>query len=293
MRQSSTRWAARERMAGNESFASYREALDYVHTTLAPRRYIETGVSAGMSMALVLPGTRAVGIDPEPKVDRPIPRSASIYPMPSDEFFERHDLSRLLGGPVDVAFIDGMHLFEYALRDLINIERHCSLDSVLLVHDCYPQDEVTAARERTTRRWSGDIWKLILCLREYRPALRLATLDVAPTGLAVITRVDPRSRVLAERYDEICERYVPLAYGVLDAGKPGALARVPGDAGTLAELLPDRPFRAHGRRALLAVRSVRGLSVRGLSDPRHRRRFRRRLRRARRRIRRRLNAGSG
>ena len=123
-----------------------------------------------------------------------------------------------------MAFIDGMHLFEYALRDLINIERHCSPGSVLLVHDCYPQDEVTAARERSTRRWSGDIWKLVLCLREYRPELRLATLDVAPTGLAVITGVDSGSRVLAERYDEICERYVPLAYGVLDAGKPEALA---------------------------------------------------------------------
>jgi Methyltransferase domain len=268
------------------SFNSYREALDFVHTTLAPRRYVETGVSQGGSMQLVLPGTRAVGIDPEPKVNRPIPRSASIYPMPSDEFFERHDLSRLLGGPVDLAFIDGMHLFEFALRDLINIERHCSAESVVLVHDCYPLDEVTAARERTTRRWSGDIWKLVLCLREYRPELRLATLDVAPTGLGVITGADPGSRVLSERYDEICERYVPLAYGVLDTGKPEALARVPGDAGTLAELLPERPFR-HGRRVLLAARKAR--------DPRRQaRRFRRRLerraRRARRRIRRRRNA---
>ena len=278
-------------MAGNRSFAAYREALDFVHTTVAPRTYVETGVSQGGSLAFALPGTRAVGIDPKPKLDRPIPRSASIYPMTSDEFFERHDLSGLLGGPVDMAFIDGMHLFEYALRDLINIEQHCSPDSVLLVHDCYPPDEVTAARERTTRRWSGDVWKLVPCLREYRPELRLATLDVAPTGLAVITGLDPGSRVLAERYDEICERYVPLAYGVLDAGKPEALARVPGDAGTLAELLPDRPFREHGRRALLAARSLRGLSVSGLRA--HHLLFRRRLRRARRRIRDRLTAGSG
>jgi Methyltransferase domain len=277
-------------VAGNGSFNSYRAALDFVHTTLAPRRYVETGVSQGGSMALLLPGTRAVGIDPEPKVDRPIPRSASIYPMPSDEFFERHDLSALLGGPADVAFIDGMHLFEYALRDLINIERHCSSGSVVLVHDCYPQDEVTAARERTTRRWSGDIWKLILCLREYRPELRLATLDVAPTGLGVITGLDPSSRVLSERYDEICERFVPLAYGVLDQGKPEALARVPGDAGTLAELLPDRPFRAHGRRALLAARNARD---RRRLARRFRRRLVRRARRARRRIRRRAGAGSG
>ncbi len=279
-------------MAGNGTFATYRGALDFVHTTLAPRRYVETGVSQGGSMELVLPGTRAVGIDPEPKIDRPIPRSASIYAMASDEFFERHDLSGLLGGPVDVAFIDGMHLFEYALRDLINIERHCAPGSVVLVHDCYPQDEVTAARERTTRRWSGDIWKLILCLREYRPELSLATLDVAPTGLGVITGLDPSSRVLSESYEEICERFVPLPYEVLNPGKAEALARVPGDLGTLASLLPESPFRRYGRRALLAARNARGLR-----NPRWRRRFRKRLkrraRRARRRIRRRAGAGSG
>lgn len=278
-------------MDPNGSFTAYRAALDFVHTTLAPRRYVEIGVSQGGSMELVLPGTRAVGIDPEPKVDRPIPRSASIYAVPSDEFFERHDLSGLLGGPVDVAFIDGMHLFEYALRDFINVERHCSAGSVVLVHDCYPQDEVTAARERTTRRWSGDIWKLILCLREYRPELRVATLDVAPTGLAVITGLDPGSRVLSERYEEVCERFVPLPYGVLDAGKPDALRRVPGDAGTLAALLPEKPFRRLGRRMLLAARSARGFH-----DPRRwrfQRRLARRARRARRRIRRGPGAGSG
>jgi hypothetical protein len=162
----------------------------------------------------------------------------------------------------------------------------------VLVHDCYPQDEVTAARERTTRRWSGDIWKLILCLREYRPALRLATLDVAPTGLGVITGIDPTSSVLSDNYDEICKRFVPLSYDILDAGKADALGRVPGDARTLTALLPASPFRRYGRRALLAARSARGLR-----DPRRRRRYRRRLarraRRARRRIRRGPGGGSG
>jgi hypothetical protein len=272
-------------MSGNGTFSSYRQALDFVHSRLLPRTYVETGVSQGGSMALVLPGTRAVGIDPEPKVNRPIPLSASIYPMPSDDFFERHDLSRLLKGPVDVAFIDGMHLFEYALRDVMNIERHCAPGSVVLVHDCYPQDEVTAARERTTRRWSGDIWKLIVCLREFRPDLRVATLDVAPTGLGVITGLDPASRVLAERYDEICERFVPLSYDAVDADKAGVLGRVPGDAASLEELLPESPFRRRGRSVLLAARRARDLR-----SPRKRRRFRRRMRRRWRRARRRLRS---
>ena len=49
---------------------------------------------------------------------------ATIYELTSDEFFARYDLSELLGGPVELAFIDGLHLFEQVLRDFVNLERH-------------------------------------------------------------------------------------------------------------------------------------------------------------------------
>src|SRR5256885_12302956 len=47
--------------------------------------------------------------------------------------FAEHDLSKELGGrPVDLAFIDGMHLFEFALRDFVNLERYCAPGSTIL-----------------------------------------------------------------------------------------------------------------------------------------------------------------
>ena len=59
-----------------------------------------------------------------------------------------------------------MHHFEYALRDFMNLERFSNPASTILIHDCLPIDEITADRERSTTIWSGDIWRLILLLRE-------------------------------------------------------------------------------------------------------------------------------
>ena len=46
-----------------------------------------------------------------------------IYPVTSDEFFAQEDVGRILGGlPLDLAFIDGLHLFEQVIADFINVE---------------------------------------------------------------------------------------------------------------------------------------------------------------------------
>src|SRR5437762_7773387 len=100
---------------------SHYEALDFIHVRLLPRTYVEIGVNTGTSLALALPGTRVVGIDPKPRLRNPISRSTKVFPLTSDTFFELWDLDEPLGGrQVDLAFIDGMHLFEYALRDFAN-----------------------------------------------------------------------------------------------------------------------------------------------------------------------------
>ena len=92
-----------------------------------------------------------------------------MFALTSDDFFAQQDVRSAFGGrALDLAFIDGMHRFEFALRDFINIERLCSANSVILMHDCYPLDARTAQRERQTGFWSGDIWRLVMLLREQR-----------------------------------------------------------------------------------------------------------------------------
>jgi hypothetical protein len=117
----------RTQAAAIDSVFGYLPLLERLHEHLRPRTYVEIGVAAGHSLGRARPSTRIVGIDPNPTISDPVVRKSSrIFELTSDEFFDQHDLCSELGGlPVDLAFIDGMHLFEYALRDFINVEAHC------------------------------------------------------------------------------------------------------------------------------------------------------------------------
>ncbi len=80
---------------------------------------------------------------------------------------------------MDLAFIDARHQFEFAMRDFGNLERYCSHDSVIVVHDCYPVDADSVDREPRSSRWSGDIWRLIGLLKKHRPDLKIYTVGTA------------------------------------------------------------------------------------------------------------------
>jgi hypothetical protein len=116
-----------------------------------------------------------------------------------------------------------MHHFEFALRDFCAIERYCTPQSTILVHDCYPLDRQSAERNRVTTFWSGDIWRLVLALKKHRPELTIHTIATPPTGLAIIGALDPQSRVLADHMDEIIAEFLATDYSILTVYKPGKL----------------------------------------------------------------------
>ena len=207
--------------------ADYYGLLPRIHSFLEPSTYAEIGVRHGDSLLMARTARAVVGIDPAPCIRAALPPSVRVFTMTSDEFFARHNLSQELGGaPLDLAFIDGMHLFEFALRDFLNLERAASPDATILVHDCYPIDRLTAARERATKIWSGDVWKLVLCLKKYRPDLRVSVVDIPPTGLALIRGLDPQSSVLASQLDRLCQEFIPCDYSQIENNKSEQLNRV-------------------------------------------------------------------
>ena len=85
------------------------------------------------------------------------------------------------------------------------------------------------------------MWKLIPCLREQRPDLNVAAIDVRPAGMGIITGLDPDSSVLSDSYDEIEARYRALDYDWVEAGKEERLARIDHDWALIEAMLPP-PF---------------------------------------------------
>jgi hypothetical protein len=120
--------------------------LKRIHELLKPRTYIEIGVATGDSIRLAAPETLAIGINPAAEIAFSLPGNVRIFRETSDAFFERADAQAQLGGrPLDLAFIDGMHHFEFALRDFMHLERLSARGATILIHDCFPHDRLTPA----------------------------------------------------------------------------------------------------------------------------------------------------
>lgn len=109
-----------------------------------------------------------------------------------------------------------------------------------MIHDCYPLDEVSAARSRSSAVWTGDVWRALVALREERPDLAIATVAAPPSGLAIVRHLDPASSRLRERYAALVESFMARPYAAIAERKAEALNLVPARWRSVAPLLrPD------------------------------------------------------
>lgn len=188
----------------------YLGVLEQLHRLLKPDVYLEIGVQHGGSM--VLSRSKTIGVDPAimgtavAVADKPWMK---LYQTTSDTFFSEHDREAALeGGHLGLAFIDGLHLFEQVLRDLINVERWTSPDSVIVLHDVIPPDLPSTGRVPQPGNWVGDVWKVAPCLARYRPDLVTDIIAAGPSGMLVIRNPDATNTVLAQRYQELVDEFV-------------------------------------------------------------------------------------
>jgi hypothetical protein len=173
----------------------HEEILSALHAHLKPRTYLEIGVDRGETLKLAR--CPSIGIDPNMQVNHQAigqKPACLLYRMESDRFFDANDPEVLLGAKIDFAFLDGMHLFEFLLRDFINVERHCRRNSLIVLHDCVPTDLYFGSpppRRRSAQVHHQDPKRVVRrCLEDG------ADLTGVPAGSS-----DPRVRFGANRHD--------------------------------------------------------------------------------------------
>lgn len=251
------------------------EFLRRLHQRLQPRTYFEIGVRTGQS--LTLSRVPSVGVDPFFAVKAELHCDLHLVRTTSDEFFARPEPFAHFDQPVvDLAFIDGMHLAEFALRDFMNTERHCHPASVIVIDDVLPRSVDEGGRGRIGSAadggpWAGDVYKVTEVLRARRPDLVVLEIDTSPTGTLVVMLPDPHDATLAAAYDDLVpEMVVPDPQEVPEwaltrsrAIDPGVLLQAP-IWDTMREARERRSDQAreilsgvYARAGLLAARSSR------------------------------------
>lgn len=195
-----------------------QEYMDFLAELTAKRHvrnYLEVGVHSGALLSRVT-AQHADAVDPSFQLTYNVAllkQSVTLHQCTSDIFF-----SNVVSGKIyDLVFLDGLHQFEFLLRDFYNAERLCSRQSLITIHDCFPLTEAMAQRDPAVSAdlsaspyggaWTGDVWKIIPILQQYRPDLTLVCLNCSPTGLVCVTGLDPSSRVLQDNYVSIVSEY--------------------------------------------------------------------------------------
>ena len=189
----------------------YHEYLGLMHRILEPEAYLEIGVDAGDSFALAQ--GFSIGIDPNLRLEKPVTTgktAVKLFRCTSDEFFLNYNTQHELAGRhLGLAFIDGLHLFEFALRDFMNVEQYSDGNTLVLFHDTLPYMPEIADRAPVPGdpAWTGDVWKIVEILERYRPELYLRHVNVAPTGLLAVANLSPSNQVLRQNYENIRNEY--------------------------------------------------------------------------------------
>jgi hypothetical protein len=259
----------------------YQTFLKRVHEIVNPTTYFEIGTLNGETLKLA--SCASISVDPHYQIASDVlgkKPAMHFYQVGSDEFFATQNPKSIFGREVDLAFLDGMHLFEFLLRDFTNIEKYCKRDSIVILHDCIPGDEYIATRSPWDPKrqksvhagyWTGDVWKILPALKHWRPDLRIVVVDAPPTGLVMITNLDRGNTVLDLNYQAILDGYLNLdlgAYGVARLHQECAVTstEVLQTMDDLAPFFTPGTLSAKADKASRYYRYVSPLSLNGTAD---------------------------
>lgn len=153
-------------------------------STIDGDRYLEIGVDWGFTIESVEARVK-VGVDPFHGVNSArLPPCTRLIARTSDDFFS---LAQMREERFDLAFVDGLHRFEQAYRDVINAFAVLEPHGVVIMDDTIPSHGMAAIRDMKasediqrelglpTFEWMGDVFRAVLALERLHPELGLAT----------------------------------------------------------------------------------------------------------------------
>ena len=199
---------------------NYLVTLQRLHDELKPKTYLEIGTLNGGT--LKLSQASSISIDPKFQITSDVigqKRQCLFFQIKSDFFFSNYNPVSLLTGHLELSFLDGMHHCEFLLRDFMNAERHSSAKGVIVLHDCLPvevamtdriQNGTPSIMQHRAGWWTGDVWRTLLALKRFRKDLKILCLDASPTGLVIISNLDPNSKDIERNYDAIVSEMMSM-----------------------------------------------------------------------------------
>lgn len=182
-------------MIPNDELDSRHGFLAALHRLLNPAVYLEIGVQHGTSLRLAERAKIAIGIDPYPQAatfgnQHIFATTSDLFFSESSRSFEYTCIENNQRPQIDLAFVDGMHHAEYALRDLLNIERFAHPGTLVVLDDVLPRNTHEARRvapdEEIVGDWTGDVWKIRDMLQWHRPDLKTVLVNTWPTGILLV-----------------------------------------------------------------------------------------------------------
>lgn len=141
--------------------------------------YLEIGVAQGLTLEQVRVKEK-VGVDPTPQFDAlKLPKNISFFQSDSDTYFTQH----VKGKNFDLIFLDGLHVWTQTYKDLLNALDHSNLNSIILLDDVIPDNELSAFPDwdaalklkdhagHKDGRWQGDVYKVLIAVSRFHPEL--------------------------------------------------------------------------------------------------------------------------
>ena len=108
------------------------------------------------------------------------PVSGGNFRGTSDEFFSQNSKN------YDCIFIDGLHVYQQVIKDILNSIKILNNNGVIILHDCLPKSIGHQRVPRTRYNWNGDVWKAVVEARTWKDFETFTIL--ADQGLGIIKK---------------------------------------------------------------------------------------------------------